>query len=475
MRSLNGIKISLIFPSYRMREDPVSLKETKEHLGVIPPLSLAYVAAILEKVGCKVELIDASALNLTKSQTLDRINKFCPDFLGFTTTTIDFHNTLEWINYLKEKTDIPVIIGGIHLSVYPAETLMYKTIDYGVIGEAEETLPELLNYLINKDDLGKVKGICYRRNGDVIINERRPLIKNLDDCPFPARHLLSNEKYYSLISKKKNFTAMITSRGCPFHCIFCDNQTIPYRCRSPKDVVDEMEQCHNLFNINEIDIFDALFSVDPTRVIEICRQIRQRKLKINWSFRTRADLITDAMLDELKGAGCMRIYYGIESGDPVILQNINKKVSIEMVKRVVRLTKKKGIDTFGFFMIGNIGETKETIKKTLDLMLGLPLDYVQISPVFSPPNATLYEMLKERIGRDYWQEYTLDITKRDVLPRYGTDLSDNQIKKYVRKGYLKFYLRPIYILRAIFKLRSWNEFIRSIKAARDMVFSYCFS
>ena len=171
---LKNIKISLIFPSYRIAEDPVSLKEAKEHLGIIPPLSLAYVAAILEKAGCTVELIDASALNLTKDQVVDRLNKFRPDFLGFTFTTIDFQYTLEWVNYLKEKINLPVIAGGIHLSVYPKETLTHKAIDYGVIGEAEETLPQLVDALVNKRELNNIKGICYRENNKIVVTEKRP-------------------------------------------------------------------------------------------------------------------------------------------------------------------------------------------------------------------------------------------------------------------------------------------------------------
>ncbi len=469
---LKDTKISLIFPPYRTANDPVSLKETKEHLGIIPPLSLAYVAAILEKAGCMVELIDASALNLTKDQVVDKVNKFNPNFLGFTSTTIDFQHTLEWINYLKRKTNLTVIIGGIHLSVYPKETLTHRAIDYGVIGEAEETLPQLLEYLVNKKELNNVKGICYRENNHIVVTEKRPSTQDLDNCPFPARHLIPNEKYYSLISKKKNFTAMLTSRGCPYHCIFCDNQTILYRCRSPKNVVDEMEQCYNLFKIKEIDIFDALFSVDPNRVIEICREIKRRKLEISWSFRTRVDLVTANMLDELKEAGCIRIYYGIESGDSTILKNINKKINIDTVKKVISLTKEKGIDTFGYFMIGNIGETEDTIKKTLALMLQLPLDYVQISPVFAPPNTALYELLKKKINRDYWQDYALNLTKQDLLPLYGTDLTQKEIKRYVRKCYLKFYLRFNYIIKTLFKL-SYSEFIRSIKALKDMIFYYC--
>lgn len=470
--NLENIRVGLVFPPYKEYCDAVSLPENKQHLGIIPPLSLAYVAAILEKAGCKVELIDALALNLTKEQVVDRLKKFSPDFLGFTCTTVDFHYTLSWINYLKEKTSLPVIVGGIHLSVYPKQTLTHQAIDYGVVGEAEETLPEILECLVNKRDLSKVKGICCRDNGHIVVTESRTPVQDLDSCPFPARHLLPNDKYYSLISKRKNFTAMLTSRGCPYQCIFCDNRTIPYRYRSPKSVVDEMEQCHNLFKINEIDIFDALFSVSANRVIEICSEIKRRRLELRWSFRTRVDLITKEILAELREAGCVRIYYGIESGNATILNNINKKVDIDVIKKVVNLTKEMGIDTFGYFMIGNVGETEETIKETLDLMLQLPLDYVQITPVFAPPNTALYEMLKREIKRDWWAEYTLDVTKEEPLSRYGTNLTDEQIKRYVRECYLRFYLRLGYVIKAVSKLNSWDEAIRSIKAVKDMSFSF---
>ncbi len=470
---IKGTKISLVFPSYKKFEDPVSLKEAKEHLGAIPPLSLAYVASILQVHGCSVQIVDASALRLNMKEAFEKIRRFSPDFLGFTSTTVDFQNTLAWAAYLKQALGgLPVVMGGIHLSVYPQETLSHPAIDYGIMGDAEDTVPELLDALAVGGGLDQVKGICYRKEGRVIQNEKRPFFKDIDASPFPARDLLQNEKYYSFISRRKNFTAMITSRGCPFRCIFCDNQTIPYRFRSPKNIVDEMEQCKKEFRINEIDIFDALFSIDKQRVTEICREIRKRNLKIDWSFRTRVDLVSDDKLRELKAAGCIRIYYGIESGDPGILRTINKNIELDLIRRVVCLTKKHGIDTFGYFMIGNIGETSGTVKKSLELMRRLPLDYVQISPVFAPPNTRLYEFVKQKEKRDYWKEYTLGSKNNAPLSRFGTDLTDLQIKRYIRECYFAFYLRPSYILRQLIKLNSFKLIIRYSRAVMQMLFSY---
>ncbi|RKX96327.1 MAG: hypothetical protein DRP84_01420 [Spirochaetes bacterium] len=470
---LDNIRVGLVFPQYKEYLDTVSLPENKLHLGLIPPLSLAYVAALLENAGCEVKLIDASALNLTKEETSSLLKDFRPDFLGFTSSTIDFHCTLSWINYLKRELNIPTIIGGIHLSVYPQETMSHESIDYAVIGEAERTLPELLSYVSEGKSLRKVKGIAYRDNGEVVITEAREPVEDLDIYPFPARHLLPNDLYYSFISKEKKFTAMLTSRGCSFNCIFCDNKTIKYRARSARSVVDEMEECHIKYGTNEIDIFDALFSIDENRVIDICREIKRRGLKIKWSFRTRVDLVNEGMLDELKSAGCIRIYYGIESGDDRILRNINKHIEIDRIRDIVKLTKKKGIGVLGYFMLGNLGETQETIDKTLKLMLELPLDYIQISPVFAPPNTALYEMTRRNTNRDYWREYTLDTTLEEPFPRFGTELSLNQIDKYVYTCYLKFYLRLSYILKFILKIRSMDEFLRSFYALKDMIFSAC--
>jgi radical SAM superfamily enzyme YgiQ (UPF0313 family) len=258
---------------------------------------------------------------------------------------------------------------------------------------------------------------------------------------------------------------MITSRGCPYRCVFCDSQRVTYRFRSPKNVVDEMEKCKSDFSINEIDIFDALFSLDQARIIEVCRQIKARKLDIDWSFRTRVDLMTEALLRELREAGCIRIYYGIESGNPAVLKNINKSVDIEMIKKIVRQTKETGIEVFGFFMIGNIGETKQTIRDTMSLIRTLPFDYIQVAPAVATPRSELYELLKKQTKYDYWREYTLYPDRHEPLPHYGTVLSDAQIKHYVRRCYLAFIKRAS-------RLRSFDALFRSLRAFCDMLFSF---
>ena len=467
---LKGTRLCLIFPPYKESEDIVFLKTAKKNLGKITPLSLCAVAAIFERFGGVVKIIDANAKELTIESVTKEIDNFSPDFLGFTLSTYQFHYTLEWIKSIRSRANISTIVGGPHARIYPREILTHKQIDYCVIGDAEEALPNLIHSLINKKELSTVGGIAYRsRNeGSIKINNFLLYIKDLDNIPFPSRHLIDNSLYYSLISKYKNFTAMTSSRGCIFQCTFCDNHCIPYRAMSPKRVVDEMEVCKKEFNINEIDMFDGVFSISKKRTLEICEEIKKRKLKIFWSFRTRADLVDKETLNVLKSAGCIRIYYGIESGSPGILRNIKKYVTLEHIKYIVKLTKHIGIDTFGYFMVGNYGEDYKTISETINLMLSLPLDYVQIAPIFYPPNTKVYSEVMKIIKQDYWREYTINPNHRIEFPIVGTNFSKEQIHAIARKMYLRFYLRPAFIIKFMLRIKSSEEFVRAIKAVFDM-------
>lgn len=471
--NLEGIKVALIFPAYQDSSDIVSLKENKKHIGKIPPLSLAYVAAILEAHKVEVRIIDASVFDMDKEQVVQSLKEFAPDLVGFTLATYHFHNNLSWIKYIKKELGVPIVVGGIQTSIYPEETLLHQAIDYIIIGDAEETLVELIGNIAGQNDIKGVKGIGYRDSlGNVLINESRRPFLNIDATPFPARHLLSNEKYFSLISHKKNFSVMMTSRGCPFNCIFCDNNTIKFRLRSPGNVVDEMEECKHKYAINEIDMFDAAFTVREDRTIEICEEILKRDLELLWSFRTRADLVNKRMLEVLKQASCIRIYYGIESASPRILKNIKKEVDIEKIKDTVMQTKKIGIEPFGFFMIGNIGETKETIEDTVKLIKKLPLKYIQVSSTYAPPNTELYEHIKEKYNRDFWREYTREGNLKGKIPRYGTELSEEEVEEQVRRVYLSFYLNPRRVLEIVSSIRSVEEFKRGLLALKDMLVSF---
>jgi radical SAM superfamily enzyme YgiQ (UPF0313 family) len=461
-------RISFIYPPYGVVKNEPGIRAVKENYGVFPSLSLAYVAAVAEKEGLEVQFIDAHALGLSLEETIRRVKAFGPNLLAFTVTTYLFYQTLAWVRALREAIAVPTLLGGVHMSIYPEETLSHHSVDFGCTGEAEMVLPQFFAALNNGGDLSKIAGLIWRDGERVVVNECAPLLMDIDSAPFPARHHLPNDRYYSFISQFQNFTPMITSRGCPFRCIFCEQGGQKFRPRSPLSVGDEIDECYHVFKVREFDFFDSSFTVQKQRVIDICEEIVRRGIKVYWAIRSRVDLVNEEMLKALARAGCKRIYYGIESGDPDVLKTLRKETNIELIREIMALTRKHKIDTFGYFMIGSPGETAETVKHTIKFSIDLKLDYAQFSKVTPMPATELYRMLVDDVGRDYWREYILDESKDLYLPRPRTKLTEEDVQELTRKAYLAFYFRPRYVLKACLRLKSWRELTRSLRTAWSM-------
>lgn len=457
--------VSLVYPPYGSSPNEPNPAVVSKNYGLFPSLSLGYVAAILEGCGCRVQFIDANALGISLPKTIELVRTFKPDLVGYTITTPLFYQTYSWLKSIKQATEIRTIVGGAHVAVFPKETMLHPEIDMAIVGEAEETLPELIDALRSGRDPAGMKGTIIRQNGETVFAPLRQELRDLDAAPFPARHLWPNERYYSFISRYRNFTPLITSRGCPFKCIFCEQGNKTFRARSAENVVCEMEECITRYGVGEFDFFDSSFTTRKDHVLGICEKITQRGIKTVWAARSRVDLVDEEILKALHRAGCKRIYYGIESGDPEILSALSKKVNLEQAREALRLTKEIGIETFGFFMIGSPNETKESVQRTFEFVSSVSLDYVQYSKVVPLPGTKLYEMLLEETGYDYWREFIAGRTSEMVLKRPRTNLTEKQIQSLVREGYLKFYFRPLYVLRALKRIRSWAELKRSIATA----------
>ncbi len=472
--SLAGLRVALVYPPYGPVKNEPGIKAVKENYGIFPSLSLLYVAGILEAAGCEVMLLDAHAEELDLDRTVERLDAFDPAYIGYTITTYLFFQTLDWIKAIREKIPVPTIVGGVHLSIYPKETLTHAAIDYAVTGEAEISLPELMEALVNGRDLRGVRGIAYRdggvpvqEGGEVVVTPHSETCA-VDEAPFPARHLIDNSLYYSFISKYRNFTCFLTSRGCPYKCIFCEQGSKAFRARSPMNVVDELELCVNEFGVRELDFFDSSFTIRKKRVIEICEEINRRNLDIVWAARTRVDCIGKDVLEAMKRAGCTRIYYGIESGNREILKVLKKSTSMEVIRRVVQDTQNAGIDTFGYFMVGNPYDSPATVRQTIRLAIDLDFDYAQFSKVTPMPATEMYTMMMEETGVDYWREFVLEPHDR-LVPRPRCNMTDAEIQRWARLGYLRFYYRPSMIKRQLKNVKSWDELKRSIQTAWQMV------
>lgn len=465
---IKGIRVALVYPPYGPVRNEPGIRTVKENYGMFPSLSLLYVAGILQNAGAEVLFIDSHAEEIGLDETVKRLQEFGPDFVGYTLTTYLFFQSMDWIRAIKELVNVPVLVGGVHLSIYARETLAYKEIDYAVTGEAENALPELLGALSAKQDLSTVRGIAFKHPDGRVIVTPRAKDTDVDAAPFPARNLIDNSLYYSFISKYKNFSVFITSRGCPYKCIFCEQGSKAFRPRSPKNVVDELEMCVKEFGIRELDFFDSSFTIRKQRVIEICEEIKRRKLDIVWAARTRVDCISDDVLKAMRSAGCSRIYYGIESGNREILHTLKKSTSLEMYHDVIRRTRKHGIHTFGYFMVGNPYEDEITVRQTIRLALELDLDYAQFSKVTPMPATEMYTLLLKEHGRDYWREHIEQGIDEDI-PRPLCNMSDAEIKRWTKLAYLRFYYRPKQIYRSLSRIKSRDELFRSVQTAFQML------
>ncbi len=463
------MRLALIFNPFKYKIHEENIKIVQKYFGLFPPLSLAWVASIAERAGHKVTIIDARTLGLSQPQTLDILKKFKPDIIGFMMTTYMFPETLEWIKYLKGNLKVPVIVGGYNLRVYPKESVSHSEIDFGVLEHAYYTLPALLKEIERGGrNFDCAPGLVYKKNSEIIINPHIEKV-DFDKFPNPARHLLPNELYAEFPTERKNFTVMVTSLGCPFRCSFCEAGGTSYNPRSPQTVVQEIEECYYKYGIREIDIFDYEFTGVRQRVSEICGLLREKKLDVSWACRSRVDTIDGELLQEMKRAGCARIYFGLESGVQDILNKVNKGITLRQIKERISVCKDLGIKTLGFFLIGSPGETTKSVKQTLDFAKKLNADYVQFSKCLAKPLTPLWKQMVTQTKKDYWKDWVLGNEIDKELVRPWTSLTNRQINKLTKWAYLSYYIRPLFLLRHIFKLRSLLEFKRKFFALFDML------
>lgn len=463
------MKVGLIFCPFKHKKFEEDLKVVSDEFGVYPPLGLAYAASILREQNHEVTLIDAHALKLSKEETLERVKEFKPGMLGFLLTTYMFQDTLSWIRYFKKETKLPVVVGNINVELYPEETLSYEEIDYGIIGPAQESLPALLKCLEEGKSIEKIKGLAFRKNMEVIINPPEAKVEDFRTLPYPARDLLPNERYFQFISKRKNFTLIVTSKGCPYKCNFCAVNKIPYTERDIDDVMKEIEECYYRYNVREIDFFEPTFTCNRKRVIKICNELIRRKLDLHWSCRARVDHVDERLLKKMKLAGCKRIYYGIESGSEEVLKKEMKNITLEQIKHAIRITKKQGIKTLGFLMVGQPGETKEDLEKTIKLVKELKLDYIQVGRTIAKPGTDLHIASVQQTGYDYWKEYVLGNVEEKRSPSPWSLVSEQDKFNAAKKMYAIQYLRPGYIIKTLLQIKSIDELKRYIKAGLNFI------
>lgn len=342
--------------------------KTKEHL---PPLSLAYIASVLEEERHEVVIIDSPVHQYGVEETAREIVEKKPDMVGITATTHNRFSAIELCDQTKKKTSALILVGGPHFSTIARDTLRnVSSIDIVVKGEGESTAKEI----VAGKPLGTIAGLAYRdKNGQVVENPRRAFIKNLDSLPMPAWHLLHLKKYSATLEGEYETPAIgvISSRGCPNECVFCVNRAYwrrTLRLRSPIRFVDEVEFLHKQYGYDAFDMWDDTFTINKSHAREICEEIMRRKLNIIWYARARVDTVDEDLLKLMRKAGCHSVSYGVESGSPAILKIIKKNITIAQAKKVIQISARLGFYVKAFFMFSLPGETAREVKDTLRLM-----------------------------------------------------------------------------------------------------------
>jgi anaerobic magnesium-protoporphyrin IX monomethyl ester cyclase len=348
-------------------------------------------------------------------------------------------STFRLARLLRNDCDL-LVAGGPLPTVFPEDYL--KAFDVVCIGEGEETMLELTEAHLKRTKLSDIKGICIRTSHEptgmsesTIRTPARPPIRDLDSIPFPARDLFDNAEYKRYFRQRFGCqeTSIITTRGCPFDCDFCSRPIFSnqFRARSANNVVDELDQISEL-GYDSVWFSDDCFTLVPSRVLQICQQIKNRDLELKWECLSRVDGFTLDMAKEMKAAGCERVFFGIESGDDGILRQMNKQIDVDQARKAVEAATEADLKAAGFFILGYPGEDDSTILRTIKFATRLPLDYASFSLPYPIPGTGLYDKVKDRLREQDWHYSSWRLIDHSLL--YDSDFSEFKLKFAIAKA-----------------------------------------
>jgi anaerobic magnesium-protoporphyrin IX monomethyl ester cyclase len=439
----------------------------------LPSLGILFLAAVTRQNGFPTVLVDAAALNMDPECLLRRVETARPDVLGLSATTFSIYHAAAFASRVRELFPrITVIIGGPHVSAAPQETMeRFHEFDVAVIGEGEETIIELLRSLDCGLPFDTVSGVVLRRDGEIISTPRRPFLAELDQLPYPAWDLLEGfpALYPPATFKVRKLPAasLVTSRGCPNRCIFCDRSVFGSNCHAFSDgyVLGMIRHLVEQFGVREFSFEDDTFITFKKRLVTICKGIIDLGLDISWTCLGRVNNLDADSLALMKKAGCWQISFGIESGSQSILKTIHKNVTLEQIGRAVSLCREAGILSKGFFIVGHPGETKHTLKQTLDFALKLPLDDISVTMLTPFPGTEIYERAAE------FGEFDSDWSRMNLLNTVFIPhgLTREDLEQCQREMLKQFYLRPRIIYGYLRRLYANPAMLKGL-AAGGMAF-----
>lgn len=458
-----------------------------------PPLGVACLAAYVRREGYSPVIIDLNVDNYSDNDLSAFVRQYNPLVVGISFMTNQYGECLRLARLIKPfLKSAYIVVGGPHVSALPKEILEEcPAIDFSVIGEGEITFAELLK-MIESDEkhFHRINGIAFRDNGAIAQTNPRGLIEDVDSLPFPALDLIKVEKYSVFSIEEGNTFALLSSRGCPSQCTFCDSHTIfgrQFRARSAQNMFSEIEFLHQKYGMTKFDFVDDMITLKKDRILELCQLIKKSGIPFKWMANARVNTLSEEMLRAMKESGCMRIDVGVESGDPNVRKIAKKGTTNEQIINVHKWAKAIGVQIGAFVMVGNLGETMESVKMTAGLLKDIGED-VMIAIACPFPGTEVYRIAKEKgyLRVTDWSRYVASPTYlTDYEPVMVTDKMDQKeilnayyylhsffVKKKFHARYGKyFFMNPRFMRDWLFKstdqgglLRKFSMFIRLVKA-----------
>ncbi|MGZ4851194.1 MAG: B12-binding domain-containing radical SAM protein [Candidatus Bathyarchaeia archaeon] len=421
-------------------------------------LGLGYLAAVLEKNQYQVDVIDCQVMKFSLEDFRKEIGKRQPNIVGVTSSTLTYQAALKIVKVAKEACpNCITVVGGSHVTFWDDKALEEcPELDIVVRKEGENTLLEVVDRVAAGKSYQDVIGTTCRKEGKIVRNPDRPYIEDLDSLPFPARHLWPMERFREF----EDILYLATSRGCVYWCEFCSTVRMhgrKYRMRSPQNVVDELEFLHKTYGISKFTFCDDAFTVDQQRTELLCNEILRRGLKIQWNCGTRVDMITRELLVKMKEAGCITVWFGVESGTQQVLDAMKKGISPELTIKVLGWVKELGMQPIPNVILGFPGETKESAWKTIKFVEKISPDAVGFYNVATPfPGTPMYDMVKEK----GWLKVT-DFDMYDTThPIFETPwLSMKDLGKLREGAFHHFYLRRAYFFDKSRRFKTYTPLI----------------
>lgn len=440
------------------------------------PLGLLWIAAVLEEAGHTVSVVDAAAEQLDIPSTVQRIEQFQADVIGISSTTVVFEGAVGLAEACKAALpSVPVVLGGWHVTLLPQHAMSHRAFDVGVIDEGEFAMLDLCEYYQGTRSLESIDGICYMEGDEYRQTKKRAKFRDLDSLPMPARHLLPPDLYRPIPIDEHGTPkfAMMSSRGCPHACAFCQKSRSGYRSHSPERIVDEIEHLVREYGAQDIAFVDSLFCASKKRVMRICDEIIRRGINVSWTCSSRVEVVDREVLQRMKDAGCWRTRFGIESGSDRVLDFISKGITKDKIRAAITAAHEVGLRPKAFLMVGHMPDDKESIEETIAFAKSLPLHdvTVQINTLLpATPQMEIWQREGEKWGRLITDSTDEKSFWEPTFVPWGLEPED--LIEFHRRFYREFYFRPVTLARHLETIRTPRDVYKYAQAAGLFTFLF---